>query len=75
LAKPKLLIFDEPTNHLDSEAIQTLNRSLAGLDYRPAILMISHDPRVMELASEIYSLEQGALIPLHAHQPVIATAG
>ena len=75
LAKPKLLIFDEPTNHLDSEAIQKLNHSLAGLDYRPAILMISHDPRVMELASEIYSLEQGALIPLHAHQPAIATAG
>jgi ABC-type bacteriocin/lantibiotic exporter with double-glycine peptidase domain len=75
LAKPKLLIFDEPTNHLDSEAIQKLNHSLAGLDYRPAILMISHDPRVMELASEIYCLEQGALMPRHAHQPAIATAG
>ena len=75
LAKPKLLIFDEPTNHLDSDAIQQLNHNLAELDYRPAILMISHDPRVMGLASEIYGLEQGLLTSLRDNKPAIATAG
>lgn len=74
LARPKLLILDEPTNHLDSETIQRLNRNLAELDYRPAVLMISHDPRVTELADEIYSLQDGILMPLHAPQSIIATA-
>ena len=58
-----------------ADHIESIYHNLAELDYRPAILMISHDPRVMGLASEIYGLEQGLLTSLRDNKPAIATAG
>ena len=42
---------------------------LASLEDRPAILMISHDPRVMSMASRVYRLERGVLDAVVAHEP------
>src|SRR5581483_5535495 len=64
LRQPRLLILDEPTNHLDLNAISTLMQNLRGLNPRPAILMISHDPQVAEQADEVYELRDGQLTPL-----------
>jgi ATP-binding cassette, subfamily B, bacterial len=63
MGRPRLLILDEPTNHLDAEAIRKLCGNLAMLEYRPAILLISHDPRVIDLVDKIHTLEQGVLVP------------
>ncbi len=61
LRKPDFLIFDEPTNHLDEDAIATLLHNLARLPFRPAVLMISHDPVAIRHASRAWRLEGGCL--------------
>jgi ATP-binding cassette, subfamily F, member 3 len=47
---PHLLILDEPTNHLDIEAREALVEALA--DYAGAVLLISHDWHLLELAAD-----------------------
>jgi ABC transport system ATP-binding/permease protein len=45
---PDLLLLDEPTNHLDLPAIEWLEQALAS--FRGAIVLISHDRRLLERA-------------------------
>jgi len=40
------LVLDEPTNHLDVEAIEELERGLAGYD--GTVLLVTHDRRFLE---------------------------
>ncbi|SMF69034.1 ABC-F family ATP-binding cassette domain-containing protein [Allosphingosinicella indica] len=47
---PHLLILDEPTNHLDVDAREALVQALA--DYGGAVVMVSHDRHMLELAAD-----------------------
>ena len=47
---PHLLILDEPTNHLDIDAREALVKALA--DYEGAVLLITHDPHLVELVAD-----------------------
>jgi ATP-binding cassette, subfamily F, member 3 len=47
---PQMLILDEPTNHLDIDAREALVRALA--DYEGAVLLITHDPHLVELVAD-----------------------
>ncbi len=47
---PQMLILDEPTNHLDIDAREALVRALA--DYNGAVILITHDPHLVELAAD-----------------------
>jgi ATP-binding cassette subfamily F protein 3 len=47
---PQLLILDEPTNHLDIDAREALVRALA--DFGGAVLLITHDPHLVELVAD-----------------------
>jgi len=69
LRQPDFLIFDEPTNHLDEGAIVTLLHNLARLPFRPAVLIISHDPVALRHAARTLRLEGGRLreTALEAH--------
>jgi len=61
---PTLLLCDEPTGDLDRKSgdevldlLQALNR-----DYDKTIVMVTHDPRAAERASQVLHLEKGTLM-------------
>jgi ATP-binding cassette subfamily F protein 3 len=59
---PQLLILDEPTNHLDIDAREALVRALA--DYRGAVILITHDPHLVELAADkLWLVGEGKVTP------------
>ena len=57
---PHLLILDEPTNHLDMDARDALVRALA--EFRGAVLLITHDAHLVELAADRLWLVDGGTV-------------
>ena len=51
-AEPDLLILDEPTAALDRAGARAVARLLAGLDGRITVLATTHDPALIEAASD-----------------------
>ncbi|HEX5327400.1 MAG TPA: ABC-F family ATP-binding cassette domain-containing protein [Acetobacteraceae bacterium] len=59
---PQLLILDEPTNHLDIDAREALVKALA--DFSGAVLLITHDPHLVELiADRLWLVADGTVRP------------
>jgi ATP-binding cassette subfamily F protein 3 len=57
---PQLLLLDEPTNHLDLDAREALVRALA--DFEGAVLLITHDPHLVELVADRLWLVAGGTV-------------
>jgi ATP-binding cassette subfamily F protein 3 len=75
---PQLLILDEPTNHLDIDAREALVRALA--DYAGAVLLITHDPHLIELVAErLWLVADGTVAPfagdLDDYRALLAESG
>mgnify|MGYP003343214060 FL=1 len=73
-AQPRLLLADEPTAALDSrtgrevvELLQTLAR-----EQECAVLMVTHDPRILDIADRLVRMEDGRL---QEDQPAQLLAG
>ena len=66
-ARPKLLLADEPTAALDSvtgREIVDLLKKLA-LEQSCSVLMVTHDPRILDVADRLLKMEEGRLLPTH----------
>jgi ATP-binding cassette subfamily F protein 3 len=61
-AAPQLLVLDEPTNHLDLDSREALIEAING--FAGAVLLISHDPHLIELtADRLWLVEDGRVRP------------
>ena len=62
-ANPRLLLADEPTAALDSrtgrEVVELLRR--LARDQSCAVLMVTHDPRIVDVAERLLQMEDGRL--------------
>ena len=56
-AAPQFLVLDEPTNHLDIDAREALIQAIN--DFAGAVLLISHDPHLIELTADRLWLVEG----------------
>jgi putative ABC transport system ATP-binding protein len=64
VAKPSAILADEPTGALDSEngtAIMTILAQIAK-DPARAVLVVSHDPRILPFADRIIHIEDGRIL-------------
>ena len=61
---PSLLLADEPTAALDSrtgrEVVELLQR--LARDQGCAVLMVTHDPRILDVADRLVRMEDGRLV-------------
>jgi putative ABC transport system ATP-binding protein len=74
-ARPRLLLADEPTAALDSRTgreVVELLRSLAR-EQGCAVLMVTHDPRILDIADRLVRMEDGRL--LEAEHPSLVATG
>jgi len=62
LRQPQLLVLDEPTNNLDKESVAALLEILEKLKGQATLLVVSHDPRVLQRADRVFMLEGGELL-------------
>ena len=65
-SEPRLLLADEPTASLDRETgreVVKLLRALA-VSQRVAVILVTHDTRILDIAERILSLEDGRLSSL-----------
>ena len=64
-AKPQLLLADEPTAALDSgtgrEVVELLKR--LAREQSCSVLMVTHDPRILDVADRLLQMEDGCLLP------------
>lgn len=74
LREPALLILDEPTNHLTETVVQQLMENLRRLAYAPAILIISHDARIVREADIVYAMDAGRIVSTHLNTPRLPTS-
>jgi putative ABC transport system ATP-binding protein len=65
VGRPGLILADEPTAALDRQSGGEVVRLLRELAKRRGvpILLVTHDPRILDLADRIVSMEDGRIVP------------
>ena len=58
--EPRLLVLDEPTASLDRQAAAGVAELVAGLDPQITILVATHDPALIQAASDRLDLATAA---------------
>ena len=63
-ARPQLLLADEPTAALDSQTGREVVDLLKGLAQQQGcgVLMVTHDPRILDIADRLVRMEDGRLL-------------
>jgi ABC-type lipoprotein export system ATPase subunit len=61
--RPRLAVLDEPTGHQDDEHVELVLQALAAArDWGTAVLVATHDNRVLEVADQVVRLQLGQVI-------------
>ena len=63
--KPRLLILDEPTTALDPDTEAQICATLKRLTGNMAVLAVSHQPAIIEVADRIYRIRDGQVEQTH----------
>jgi macrolide transport system ATP-binding/permease protein len=62
--QPEVVLADEPTSNLDREAGRALLAAIQEMHAEGrTVVLSSHDPRVLALATHVHELEGGRLAP------------
>ena len=71
VANPSAILADEPTSALDGSNGQMLMRILASIAHErgSAVLVVTHDPRVLPFADRIIQIEDGRLVDERSDTP------
>jgi putative ABC transport system ATP-binding protein len=64
VGNPSIILADEPTAALDGENGQAVMKILAGIaqEQRRAVLIVTHDPRLLPFADRVVHIEDGRII-------------
>jgi ATP-binding cassette subfamily C protein len=62
--RPTLLILDEATSALDPESERVISETLERLKGEYTVLIVSHQPQLVEAADQAYRLEGGHALPV-----------
>lgn len=64
VANPSIILADEPTAALDGDNGRTIMRILADAAHerQRAVLVVTHDPRIVPFADRIVEIEDGRLV-------------
>lgn len=62
-ADPEVLLADEPTASLDSKNVDEVGKLFKSLakEYKKAIILVTHDPRLEKYADHIYEMMDGKM--------------
>ena len=64
ITRPRVIVLDEPTSGLDLDTAAEIATTFTALPWRPAILLISHDPvLVARMADRTFTIAAGCLQP------------
>ncbi|ANW04773.1 ABC transporter ATP-binding protein [Bradyrhizobium icense] len=76
VANPSVVLADEPTGALDGKNGQSIMRILADTahDRERAVLVVTHDPRVVPYADRIVEIEDGLIVQERTDRPRMPTA-
>jgi len=71
VANPSIILADEPTSALDSDSGRTIMRILADAAHQRdrAVLVVTHDPRILTFADRIIEIEDGLLVERRSDAP------
>lgn len=64
VSNPEIILADEPTAALDKASGQTVVELLKALGQQrgATTIMVTHDPRILELSDRIITLEDGRIV-------------
>ncbi|HCW90542.1 MAG TPA: ABC transporter ATP-binding protein [Marinobacter sp.] len=70
---PRLLILDEATSALDPEAEAAISHTLKALTPGLTIVAVSHRPALIDIADQVYRLNEGRLTPVKSEKAACRT--
>ena len=71
--RPEILILDDSASALDFATDAALRKELAGLDYKPATVIISQRTASIQHADKIVVLDDGAVAGIGTHDALLKT--